>query len=92
MDKIEKLLELKKNSRYRSDRTKGEILGEILSQYFDIIGLRLFKPHKIVTGIYRDYPLTKGETTFAIKELKKTDRLVKNNELYGKNVWVVNGK
>lgn len=87
MNKIEKLLELKKNARYRSDRTKGETLGEILSRYFDIMGLRIFKPCRN----YPDFPLSKGETTFAIKELKKSDRLVKNS-LYGKKVWVVNGK
>jgi len=91
MDGINELLNLKKNARYRSDRTKGETLGEILSRYLDIMGLRLFKPHKIITGIYRNYPLTMGETTYAIKELKKTDRLVKDG-MYGKKVWVVNGK
>lgn len=87
MDGINELLEIKKNARYRSDRTKGETLGEILSRYLDIMGLRIFKPCRE----YPDFPLSKGETTYAIKELKKTDRLVKD-DLYGKGVWVVNGK
>lgn len=91
MTDIEELLDLKKEARYRSDRTKGKTLGEILSRYLDIMNLQVFKPHKITTGIYQDYPLTMGETTYAIKELKKKDRLVKNG-LYGKKAWVVNGK